>query len=309
MTSRLIPAVALALLNVVAGCATLGTAPPDRDASLRLAAGIAAYDDARYAEAFHEFAWVARNCPAQEAGVQARAALASLELDPRNRLGRPGVGTQLLADLILDPRTPAWLRPAVETTYLLSIGLGAPPGRGPHTPTADLPGEWTEPGERTDPAEPDERTEPDLPSERTEPDERNEPGDRTKPGERTEPGDRTKPGERTEPDLPGERTEPGESAAAAADDGPSRVAAAPAVVHEDNAVRGCGRILAETGPAPAMLPMLPGPSLRAMLGEAEAARDVLEERVAAMETELSRLRVALAEARSELERIRRTLRP
>lgn len=139
MMSRLIPAAGLALLTVAAGCATLKPAPPERNATVRLNAGLSAYDAGRYAEAFEELAWVARGCPGQEMGIRARSALAALELDPRNRAGRPAVGSELLADLILDTRTPDWLRPVIESTYLLGLGLGAPAARGPQEPLADRP--------------------------------------------------------------------------------------------------------------------------------------------------------------------------
>jgi hypothetical protein len=240
MTSRLFPAVGLVLFAFASGCATLRPVPPERNAAVRLAGGLSAYDDGRYADAFVELAWVTRSCPNREAGLHAKAALAALELDPRNSAGRPGVGTRLLADLILDPRTPERLRPLIESTYLLGLGLGAPPGR---------------------------------PSEAVPP-----PGAR-EPGELPEP-DRT---EEVAPPTPPPPTPPG-------------------------AVQGCGPLLGEASPA-ATLPTLPGPSLSAMLDEAEAERDRLAERTAAMDNELSRLREELAQARAELERIRRTLRP
>jgi hypothetical protein len=249
MMSRLIQAASLAMLTAVAGCATLRPAPAEHNAATRLAAGLAAHDEGRYATAFEEFVWVARSCPGREAGVQARAALASLELDPRNRAGRPGVGTELLADLILDPVTPGWMRPVLENTYLLSLGLGAPPGRRPVADTAALRAAPTDPAV---PAAP--------------------------------------------PPRPAEDRQP-----------PTAVAPVPPASAVP--VRGCGPVLVASAAPPPTLPTLPGPSLRALLAEAETERDQLAGRTAAMETELARLRDELAQARSELERIRRTLRP
>jgi hypothetical protein len=245
MMSRLIRAASLAVLTVVAGCATLRPAPAGYNASTRLAAGLAAHDEGRYAAAFEEFAWVARSCPGREAGVQARAALASLELDPRNRAGRPGVGTELLADLILDPVTPGWMRPVLQNTYLLSLGLGAPPARRPVADTAARPAAPLVPADTAVPA-----------------------ADRQPPA-----------------------------------------AVAPVSPASAVPVRGCGPVLVATAAPPPTLPTLPGPSLRALLAEAETERDQLAGRTAAMETELARLRDELARTRSELERIRRTLRP
>jgi hypothetical protein len=52
-------------------------------------------------------------------GLHARVTLAALELDPRNRAGRPAVGTELLADLILSPRprTGSGPRPRPPTCW------------------------------------------------------------------------------------------------------------------------------------------------------------------------------------------------
>jgi hypothetical protein len=230
--------------------------PPERDATVRLAAGLFAYDEGRYAEAFEEFVWVARGCHGRTAGVQAMAALAALELDPRNPVGRPGVGTELLAELILDPRTPDWLRPVATTTYLLGLGLGAPAAEAPRTAT---------------------------PSPVTEPPEPTEPTDTTDTTDTTEP---------TEPMGPPQRE-------------PTRTV----LVEPDAPVYGCGPALPETATVTLALPSLPGPSLIALLVEAETQRELVEGRAEAMEAELTSLRQQLAEARGELERIRRTLRP
>lgn len=119
---------ALLLPLFLGGCAALRPAPPpDRDAALHLTRGLDALEAGQYAGAYDQLAWVATHCPAEEAGLHARAGLAALELDPRNPVGRPEVGMKLLADLILGPATPSHLRPLAETTYLLGLGLGARP--------------------------------------------------------------------------------------------------------------------------------------------------------------------------------------
>jgi hypothetical protein len=243
MKNRLVPASTLALLAIVAGCATLRPASPERDAAGRLAAGLDAYEGARYPDAFEELAWVARSCAGRELGAHATAALGSLELDPRNPNGRPGVGMQLLADLILDPYTPGWLRPVVEGTYLLGLGLGAPPGRAPQ-----------------------------------------------------------EAGGGTDADSPTSSATPREGAQ------PTAAVTPFAALEAEGRVHGCGPALIATG-VEATLPALPGPSLRAMLGAAEADRDRWRGRTTALESELAKLRAELEEARAEVQRIRRTLRP
>src|SRR5690606_35606741 len=57
------------------------------------------------------------------------------------------------------------------------------------------------------------------------------------------------------------------------------------------------------------LPVLPGPSLVALLAEAEASRDASTDRAESLDAELRALRQRLQETEQELERIRRTLRP
>jgi hypothetical protein len=150
--SRLRPPLLLVLLLSMGGCATLQSAPPaDRDAALRMDRGLAALGAGRTEAAFEELAWVVAHCTGREAGAHARLALAALELDPRNDTGRPAVGTALLGELILDPRTPPPLIPMAETAYLLALGLGARPAPevGPAADTTAVP---AAPG---DPAAPD----------------------------------------------------------------------------------------------------------------------------------------------------------
>jgi hypothetical protein len=138
--SRLTRIYALALLLITTGCAALRSAPPEQNAELRLAQGLSALDAERYHEAFDQLAWVYSHCSGREAGLEAAMAMAALELDPRHPTGRPEVGMQLVAALVLDPTTPGWVRQIARTTYLLGLGLGAP---AVGSPTAS-PGPGTE---------------------------------------------------------------------------------------------------------------------------------------------------------------------
>lgn len=111
----------------VTGCAALvPERPAEQNASLRLDRGLAAAEAGLYQEAFEELAWVYSHCPAREAGNRALVALAALELDPRNEMARPAVGTELLGRLIQTPEAPDWVRPLAETTFLTALALGAP---------------------------------------------------------------------------------------------------------------------------------------------------------------------------------------
>lgn len=118
---------ALATVLAVAGCAALQPEPPpEQNAALRLDRALFALDAGRYREAFDDLAWVHSACYGRTVGVQALAALAALELDPRNRAARPDVGAELLGRLIQDSATPAWLRPLAETNLLTALALGTP---------------------------------------------------------------------------------------------------------------------------------------------------------------------------------------
>lgn len=118
----------IALLLGLGACAALRPElPVERDAVHRLERGLAALDAAQYRAAFDDLAWVYTRCEGHARGAEALAALAALELDPRNRAGRPGVGTDLLARLLRGPAAPDWVRPLGETGYLLALALGAPP--------------------------------------------------------------------------------------------------------------------------------------------------------------------------------------
>jgi hypothetical protein len=135
--SRLTRISALALLFSATGCAAFRMAPPEQNAELRLAQGLAAFDAGRYNDAFDQLAWVYTHCSGREAGLEAAMAMAALELDPRHPTGRPEVGMQLLAELILDATTPIAVRPIARTTYLLGLGLGARPVASPARPTGE----------------------------------------------------------------------------------------------------------------------------------------------------------------------------
>ncbi len=250
--SRRIVTIALGLLPLLAGCAALLRAPPpELDATLRLSAGLEALDEGRHSQAYEELAWVATSCAGRAAGLEARVALAALELDPRNPVGRPEVGTELLGQIILGTRTPEWIRPIAESTYLLALALGAP-----------------EP-EEAEPIDAEAEVERPLPI--------------------PPPAD-----DRTPEDQ--EQREPPAS--------PPPVEPVPA-----EGVHGCGSVLEETDTPTLVLPLLPGPSLVEILAEAEAGRAQAEERIQALEAELERIRLELAQTRGELERIRRTLQP
>jgi hypothetical protein len=279
--SHLTATLVLAIVSA-AGCATLGPPPPDQDASVRLAAGLAALDAGRYAESFDELVWVLASCPDRQAGLHARVALAALELDPRNPVSRPGVGAELLGELIQSPGTPDWLRPLSATAYLLALGLGAPAAADTAAPAdepAPAPAVVDEPHHPVAPevpAAPAPDTGPVLPAADTRP--------------------------------PGEPVREPEDPVQAAGD-PVQAAELTPVVTSRRPVFGCGPLLEKEPEVVAELPVLPGPSLAALLAETERDRDRVEELARAMESELDRLRLELAEARSELERIRRTLRP
>lgn len=121
---------AAALALGLSACAVLRTErpPAERDASYRLDRGLAAVEAGQYREAFEDLAWVYTNCPDRSRGAEALVALSALELDPRNRAGRPGLGSDLLARVLGDPRPADYVRPLAETAYLMGLSLGAPPG-------------------------------------------------------------------------------------------------------------------------------------------------------------------------------------
>lgn len=120
------------LLLAVGGCAGVVPGHPEgEDARLHLDRGLAAVAAERYRDAFDELTWVYTRCAGHEAGTRALAALAALELDPRNPAARPDVGSELLGRLIQDPGLPQWTRPLAETGFLTALALGAPHPEGP----------------------------------------------------------------------------------------------------------------------------------------------------------------------------------
>ncbi len=143
---------ALALPLFLAGCAALQPeASPERDAALRLEQGLAALEAGHYRESFDDLAWVYSNCTGHEASVHALAALAALELDPRNDAARPDVGVDMLGRLLQNPTPPRWLRPMLEIAYLESLALGAAPTATTRAGADEAPGSGPGPGpERAD---------------------------------------------------------------------------------------------------------------------------------------------------------------
>lgn len=105
--------------------------PPERNAAVRLDRGLQALDQGRFRAAFDELVWVYTHCPGRTASTRALVGLAALELDPRNRHGRPDVGSELLGRVITEPATPGWVRPLAETGYLMALALGAPAAGAP----------------------------------------------------------------------------------------------------------------------------------------------------------------------------------
>jgi hypothetical protein len=272
--SRLTRPLALALVLGTAGCAALQPAPPaDRDAALRLESGLAALEAGRTAAAYEELAWVAAHCTARSAGLHARLGLVALELDPRNEAGRPAIGTELLAELILDETTPLWLRPALESSYLMARGLGAPaPGamaRAPADEAGDAP--------QADPPVTDTAAAALPPADTAAVD--------TMPVAAGPP----------EP-VPDEAVEA---------PAPLEAWLTPA----DGPVYGCGEVLVPVARPATELPTLPGPSLAAMLTRVREERDAQAARATGLDTEIAELRRQLEATRAELDRIRRTLRP
>ena len=78
---------------------------------------------------------------------------------------------------------------------------------------------------------------------------------------------------------------------------------------EEELAYGCGRVVDRPGWSPDPLPTLAGPSLVALLAQAEARRDALAQRADTLASALEAARQELAETRTELERIRKTLQP
>ena len=259
---RAIVLLTLSLTLAIGGCTFLQEElPPEQNAALRLEQGLAALDAGLYSEAFDDLAWVYSRCPRHEAGHQALAALAALELDPRNDLGRPDLGTQLLGELVQRPGTAEWVRPMAETTYLMALVLGAPPAGGKRGGSAD-------PGAAGG----------------------NQVGaqDTMAAGDESLAGAEISARPRALPGWDGESS-PREQA-------------------YDSAY-GCGQLIDRPDRSPEPLPQLDGPSLVALLASAESQRDAAVQRADTLEAALATARQELAETRTELERIRKTLQP
>jgi hypothetical protein len=125
--TRFKPLPALALSIGVGACTAIQPDPPPRnDVAVRLDRGLAALDAGHYRESFDDLSWVYSHCSGREAGAQALAGLAAIELDPRNDLARPALGVELLGELLGSTMPPRWLRPVIEVAYLESLALGAP---------------------------------------------------------------------------------------------------------------------------------------------------------------------------------------
>lgn len=117
-----------AVLLGLGACSALQPAEPlERDATYRLDRGLLALEGGKYREAFDDLAWVEAHCAGHVRGGEALVALAALELDPRNRGNRASLGTDLLGRVLRQPASPDWVRPLVETAYLMALSLGAPP--------------------------------------------------------------------------------------------------------------------------------------------------------------------------------------
>lgn len=247
---------------------------PEQDASHRLERGLAALDAGLYLEAFDDLAWVQAHCPDRVAGARAVAALAAVELDPRNETGRPGLGTALLGRFIQDPARPEWAVPLAETSYLLARALGAPPAEGepqPEVAEAEVDTAAADsvlavsadsvPVESADSVASDTVTADSL-------------------GAPSPAVD--SPRVRLEQVLPPRASE---------------------------AAYGCGAEVDTASWTPPPLPQPPGPSLLEVIATLEGQRDAMASRADTLVSEVATLRRRLTETENELERIRKTLRP
>jgi hypothetical protein len=284
--TRRIQLLTLASAVVLGGCAVWGPErPPERNAALRLEQGLAALEQGLYREAFDDLRWVYTECVGREAGYHALAALAAIELDPRNGAGRPAVGSDLLARVIQDPATPAWSRPMAETTYLLGLALGAPPVGQPATAN-------------------------DADTANGAPQSDSDNGDGGHGAGGTAAG--TAVVAASTADAADTTVVPDTTDAPVAAPPPAKAAApGPVPVPEAGTGQayGCGALLNGSPERPYDLPVLPGPSLMAILAETETQRDILQGRADSLSARLAATRRELEETRNELERIRKTLKP
>lgn len=266
----------LALLLATGACTLVTTAsPPREDAGDRLERGLAALDAQQYRTAFDELAWVYSRCAGHERGVHALVGLAALELDPRNRAGRPDLAVDLLGRILTRPGPPQWLLPLSESAYLMALALGAPPVGPSGAALQGVPVDTMQADPvRTDTVRTDTSR---ADTTAADPD----PADPWPAAIR----DTTNAVDRSPPATPAPRPWTGEP------------------------VAGCGPATTDEDWVAPPLPTLPGPSLVSLLSQMEASRDSAVARSAALNAELEALRQRLQETEQELERIRRTLRP
>jgi DNA repair exonuclease SbcCD ATPase subunit len=115
---------AVLVAMAVHGCATL-QGERDADPEQHLAWGLAALEQQDYQTAHAHLAWLVSYHWHRPVGQRALMALAAAEVDPRNPGRRLGVGAQLSSDYLRLEETPEWLRPVMESFYLMSLELGA----------------------------------------------------------------------------------------------------------------------------------------------------------------------------------------
>lgn len=245
---------------------------PEQDASHRLERGLAALDAGLYREAFDDLAWVQAHCPDRVAGARAVAALAAVELDPRNETGRPGLGTALLGRFIQDPARPEWAVPLAETSYLLARGLGAPPAEGEPRPEV---------------AEVDTATADSVPAVSAD----------------------SVPVESADSVASDTVTADSLGAPSPAVDSPRVRLEDVLPPRASEAAYGCGAAVDTASWTPPPLPQPPGPSLLEVIATLEGQRDAMASRADTLVSEVATLRRRLTETENELERIRKTLRP
>ena len=90
---------------------------------------------------------------------------------------------------------------------------------------------------------------------------------------------------------------------------PDEVLPVPAPGAAGDRVYGCGDIVEVDDAAVASLPRLPGPSMAELLAETEAEREAAQGRADSLQQQLVAVEEELSATRSELERIRKTLKP
>lgn len=277
----------LTLLLLVGGCTMLQQArSPELDAERRLQLGLASLDAGMYAEAFDELSWVYSRCAGYAASHQALAGLAAIELDPRNPAGREAVGAELLGRLIQHSGPPAWTRPLAESAYLMALALGAAPA-----PT-------TRAGAALD-------TTSDDPSSRARADREQEAATDSAMVTDTTAARAAAPAG-VEADTSDAAAVESPNASEARPAGPLAV---PEVSGQEEPAYGCGPRVEDGEWVAPQLPVLPGPSVMAILARSEEERATLASRTDSLSQALATTRRQLDETQAELERIRKTLTP